>query len=151
MGMNSQLTSQTLYPQGKSPWYPLDRRLGGPQSRSGRGGEEKNSQPPPGIENPERPARSPTLYRLSYQGSNGYPELLLRGQSSRFVRLTTLLHLVPRLIMRGALPPFPQCVLMAWYLLTHRDRFIFTVYTFDINGTDQDRTWNHFNAEFVVQ
>jgi hypothetical protein len=28
----------------------LDRRLGGPQSRSGRGGEEKNSQPPPGIE-----------------------------------------------------------------------------------------------------
>jgi hypothetical protein len=36
--------------QGKSPWYPLDRRLDGPQSRSGRGGEEKNSQPPPGIE-----------------------------------------------------------------------------------------------------
>jgi len=27
----------------------LDRRLGGPQSRSGRGGEEKNSQLPPGI------------------------------------------------------------------------------------------------------
>jgi hypothetical protein len=27
-----------------------DRRLGGPQSRSGHGGEEKNSQPPPGIE-----------------------------------------------------------------------------------------------------
>jgi hypothetical protein len=33
-----------LYPQGNSPWYPLDRRLGGPQSRSGRGGEEKNFQ-----------------------------------------------------------------------------------------------------------
>jgi len=28
----------------------LDRRLVGHQSRSGRGGEEKNSQPPPGIE-----------------------------------------------------------------------------------------------------
>jgi hypothetical protein len=39
-----------LYPQGKSPWYQLDRRLGGPQSRSGRGGEEKNSQPLPGLE-----------------------------------------------------------------------------------------------------
>jgi hypothetical protein len=37
-------------PQGKRPWYTLCRRLGGPQSRSGRGGEEKNSQPPPGIE-----------------------------------------------------------------------------------------------------
>jgi hypothetical protein len=28
----------------------LDRRLGGPQSQSGRGGEEKNSQPLPGLE-----------------------------------------------------------------------------------------------------
>jgi hypothetical protein len=64
-------TPRPLYPQGKSPWYPLDRRLGGPQSRSGRGGEEKNSQPPPGIEpyNPDRPARSPALYRLSCDGS----------------------------------------------------------------------------------
>jgi hypothetical protein len=34
----------SLYPQGKSPWYPLDRRLGEPQSRSGRG-EEKKSHP----------------------------------------------------------------------------------------------------------
>jgi hypothetical protein len=42
-------THRPLYPQGKSPWYPLDRRLGGPQSRSGRGREEKNSQPPPGY------------------------------------------------------------------------------------------------------
>jgi hypothetical protein len=37
-------------PQGKSPWYPLGRRLGGPQLRSGRGGEEENSQPLPGLE-----------------------------------------------------------------------------------------------------
>jgi hypothetical protein len=27
-----------LYPRGKDPLYPLDRRLGGPQSRSGRRG-----------------------------------------------------------------------------------------------------------------
>jgi hypothetical protein len=52
-------TPQPLYPQGKIPWYPLDGRLGGPQSRSGSGGEEKNSQPSPGIEpqNIDRPAR----------------------------------------------------------------------------------------------
>jgi hypothetical protein len=64
-------TPRSLYPQGKSPWYPLDRRLSGIQSRSGRGGLEKNSQPPPGIEsqNPDRPARSQALYRLSYHGS----------------------------------------------------------------------------------
>jgi hypothetical protein len=36
-------TSRPPYPKGKSPWYPLDRRLDGPQSRSGYAGEEKNS------------------------------------------------------------------------------------------------------------
>jgi hypothetical protein len=55
-------------------WRWVDRRLGGPQSRPGySGGEEKNSQPPPpGIEpfNPDRPARSPALYRLSYHVSS---------------------------------------------------------------------------------
>jgi hypothetical protein len=41
-------TPRPLYPQGKSPYNLLDRRLGGPLSRSGRDGEEKNSQPPSG-------------------------------------------------------------------------------------------------------
>jgi hypothetical protein len=50
MEVSVSFTSRTLYPQGKNPWYPLDRRLGGPQSRSGRGGEEKNSQPLPELE-----------------------------------------------------------------------------------------------------
>jgi hypothetical protein len=36
-------TPRPLYPRGKSPRYPMDRRLGGPQSRSGRFGE--NSWP----------------------------------------------------------------------------------------------------------
>jgi hypothetical protein len=55
-------TSQSLYPQRKSPRYRLYRRLGEPQSWSGHGGEEKNSQPLPGIEpyNPDRPARTLT-------------------------------------------------------------------------------------------
>jgi hypothetical protein len=34
-----------LYPQGNSPWYPLDKRLVGPQNRSRRGGEDINSHP----------------------------------------------------------------------------------------------------------
>jgi hypothetical protein len=33
-----------LYPQGKSPWYPLDRRPSGVQSQCGHG-KVKNSQP----------------------------------------------------------------------------------------------------------
>jgi hypothetical protein len=31
-------------PKERATRYPLDSRLGGPQSRSGQGGEEKNSQ-----------------------------------------------------------------------------------------------------------
>jgi hypothetical protein len=45
-------TPRPLYLQGKSTWRPLDRRLGGPQGRFGRGGEEKNSQPLTGLEPP---------------------------------------------------------------------------------------------------
>jgi hypothetical protein len=37
---------------GKESLHPLDKRLGGTQSLSGRGGEEKESQPLPGIELP---------------------------------------------------------------------------------------------------
>jgi len=36
------LTPRQLYPRGKSPWYPLNRRLSGPQSQSGRFGGKKN-------------------------------------------------------------------------------------------------------------
>jgi hypothetical protein len=35
-------TPRPFYPREKSPRYPLETRLGGPQSRSGRCGEEKN-------------------------------------------------------------------------------------------------------------
>jgi hypothetical protein len=52
MEVSGQLHTPASYPQGKIPWYVLDRRLGGPQSRSGRGAEEKNSQPLPGLEPP---------------------------------------------------------------------------------------------------
>jgi hypothetical protein len=42
-------TTLPRYPRGRGPRYPLDRRLGEPQSRSGRCGEEKNLALP-GIE-----------------------------------------------------------------------------------------------------
>jgi hypothetical protein len=50
--VSGQLHAAAALPQGKSPWYPLDRRLGCPQSRSGCGGEERNSQPLQGLEPP---------------------------------------------------------------------------------------------------
>jgi hypothetical protein len=39
-----------LPPQGKLPMYPLDRRLGGPQSQSRHDVKEENSHPLPGFE-----------------------------------------------------------------------------------------------------
>ena len=46
--------------------YPLYRRLGRSQSRSGR---VRKISPPTGIRSPDRPVRSESLYRLSYAGS----------------------------------------------------------------------------------
>jgi len=46
-----------LYPEGKSPWYPLNRSLGWPQDESGYSGEEKNSCPCWEL-NPSHPAHS---------------------------------------------------------------------------------------------
>jgi hypothetical protein len=72
MEVSGQLyTTAALHPGKKSPWYPLDRRLGGPQGHSGHSGLEKNSQPLPEIEpqDPDGPVCSPELYELSYHGS----------------------------------------------------------------------------------
>ena len=46
--------------------YPLYRRLGGPQGRSGR---VQNISPRTGIRSPDRPARSESLNRISYTRS----------------------------------------------------------------------------------
>jgi hypothetical protein len=64
MEVSGQLHIPAALPHGKSPWYPLDRRVGGPQSHFGRGGEEKNSQPPPRIE-PSTPIVQPVAQRYS--------------------------------------------------------------------------------------
>jgi len=63
-GWEVSFTPRLFYSHGKNPWYPLDRRLGEPQSRSGRGGEDKNSQPLPGLE-----PRSSSPIPLSYPSS----------------------------------------------------------------------------------
>jgi hypothetical protein len=55
-------------PPGKGPPVPIVQEAGWPQSRSGHRGYRKSPLPPPGIEprSPGRPARSQTLYWLSY-------------------------------------------------------------------------------------
>jgi hypothetical protein len=43
-------TPQPLYPHGKGPWYALDKRMSGPQSRSESCREQKTLLPLLGIE-----------------------------------------------------------------------------------------------------
>ena len=50
------------FPPGKTQ-YPLYRRLGCPQGRSG---QVRKISSPTGIRSPDRPVRSQLLYRLSY-------------------------------------------------------------------------------------
>jgi len=50
MEVSGQLHAPVALTTGKESPVPLGRRLGEAQRRSGHGGEEKNSQPPPGIE-----------------------------------------------------------------------------------------------------
>jgi hypothetical protein len=51
MEVSSQLHAPAAVPLGKEPLVPIVW-LGGPQSRSGHGDEEKNSQALPGFEPP---------------------------------------------------------------------------------------------------
>jgi hypothetical protein len=58
MEVSGQLHASDALPRREILCNPLNRRLGGPPSRSGRGGEEKNSRPLPGsdkIVSEERP------------------------------------------------------------------------------------------------
>jgi len=59
MEVSGQLRTPANLPRGYSRRYPFGMRLGGPQSRSGRGSEEKESPHCPYRNlKPGRPARS---------------------------------------------------------------------------------------------
>ena len=63
---------QRLVPAGLTStkiWYPLYRRLGGPEVRSGR---LRNFPPATGIRSPDRPARSQSLWHWSIIIKLGY-------------------------------------------------------------------------------
>jgi hypothetical protein len=46
MEVSGQLHAPAALLRRKSPWYPLDRKLGGPQSRSGHSGKAKEIPAP---------------------------------------------------------------------------------------------------------
>jgi hypothetical protein len=66
-----------------------------------------------------RPGLVSTQHPMQCVGGGVFP----RGLIDPGVELTTHLHLVPRLRIRGAIPPFSQYVFMAWCLVNHRNKF----------------------------
>jgi hypothetical protein len=65
MEVSGQLHALAVYRRGKSPRYPLDRRLPGPQSRSGCGGENKSIPLPESY--PGRPTCSRVTIMTDYR------------------------------------------------------------------------------------
>ena len=63
-GVGGQRHALAVLPPGKTR-YSMYRRLGGPQGRSER---KQKVSPPTGIRSKDCPARSVSLYRLSYRG-----------------------------------------------------------------------------------
>jgi len=63
-----------------------------------------------------------------HTGSGAHPSSYSTDTGGFFrlaVKLTTHHHIVPRLRMRGAIPPLFQYVFTSWDLIKHRDKFIF--------------------------
>jgi hypothetical protein len=74
------------------------------------------------------------------------------GKAAGGMKLTTHLHLVPR-SMRGAIPPLPQYVFIAWCLVKHKDNFftfhlprylIKNIFIFVVNNKNILRVLNIF-------
>ena len=131
--MGGQHHAPAALPPGKTR-YPLYRRLGGPQGRSGR---VRKISPPTGIRSPDRPVRSESLYRLSYPGpfylytdrnfqyfsytvpqlgsSNRNTSTLIRSSSNASIRLPKPQHYYPyntlychNTTIQVAFPPAPS-------------------------------------------
>jgi hypothetical protein len=68
-------TPRLLYLRERSPSDYSGRKLGGLQARSERVRRREYLLPALGFESPNRPARSESLYRLSYPGRNLLSEL----------------------------------------------------------------------------
>jgi hypothetical protein len=75
-------------PLGKT-WCPLYRRLGGPQGWSG---QVQKISPPIGIRSPDRPARSQSLYRLSYPAHVNVDGKVHCLKYWKLLQMCTLLH-----------------------------------------------------------
>jgi hypothetical protein len=92
----------------------------------------------PGLDS--RQKRGTSLHHRVQTGSGAHPASYPTGTGGSFpgvkrrgVKLTTHLHLVPRLRMRGDIYPLPLYIFMESCLVKHRDNF-----TFNLSATKRE-------------
>jgi hypothetical protein len=73
-------TLRALYPRGKGPLHPLDRRLGGPQNRSGRSREEKILDPT-GTRTPNSSVVQPVASRYPDYATPAHGSTIINSKS----------------------------------------------------------------------
>jgi hypothetical protein len=112
-------TPLPLYREGKSPRYPLDRRLGGPQSQYGCW-----------KSNPGHPACSQSLYWLSCPDSlcSGYPENVPKHWcvSTKLYGITSQKTVILKISVSAHRPCIcfaacnkHQCLALSYWMLYH--------------------------------
>jgi hypothetical protein len=92
MEVSGQLHAPAALPWGRCPRHPLDRRLGGPQTRPGHGGEEKNSLPLLVIE-PQSSSLQPNHnigWAITAPGKTNYKNLKWIALAQNLVRCLAL-------------------------------------------------------------
>jgi len=104
--VGGQRHAPAVLPLGRTR-YPLYRRLGGAQGRSGR---VRKISPPTGIRSPDRPARGESLYRLSYRSTMSAP--VLTGLDALEKSLWQLQRIEPLSLSRTA----PTDCTLKWVL-----------------------------------
>jgi hypothetical protein len=85
MEVSGQVHDPASLPRGKESMVPIGWRLGGPQSRSGRGGEEIHFHPQSGLE-------PPILQPVAQRYTTELSRLLYRNQWVKQVSLSYVLH-----------------------------------------------------------
>jgi hypothetical protein len=101
------LTLRPIYPRGKRPRYPLDRGLGGPQTWSGRCGEEKIVYLT-GTRTPTPLSSSP--YRGAVPTALSRPRIIVGPVVFYSVRVVSRES-------RRLVPPRPSCFLLLRFVL----------------------------------
>jgi hypothetical protein len=95
-----------ILPPGKTR-YPLYRRISGPQ---GRTGQVRKISPHTGIQSPERPARSQSLYRLSYRA---HVLIIFLSKMNRACSFFVVVHVSPPYASTGLISVLYNRILVA--------------------------------------